>query len=120
MPAMREQRPCRCYSGAGAAASANGLPSESRQTAHRSPGWMIEPPSSRTRSSVVARSATEVGQGSGVAGPGSTLVDSEAQAVGVGLPSGSGRGGPWRHGDAEDSVPEPEGALARRLREEER
>jgi hypothetical protein len=46
-----------CYS-ASAAASAKGLPSESRHTAHRSPGWMIEPPSSRTRSSAVARSAT--------------------------------------------------------------
>src|ERR687895_70788 len=53
----------------------------------------------------------EVGQGGGVAGPGSTLVDSEAQTVGVGLPSGSGRGVPWRQGDAEDSVPEPAGAI---------
>jgi hypothetical protein len=42
----------------GAAASANGLPSESRQTAHRSPGWMTEPPSSRTRSSDAGRSLT--------------------------------------------------------------
>jgi hypothetical protein len=50
---------CRCYLlGAGAAASANGLPSESRHTAHRSPGWIIVPPSSRTRLSVAARSAT--------------------------------------------------------------
>jgi hypothetical protein len=57
--AQREQRWCRCYSpGAGAAASANGLPSESRHTAHRSPGWMTEPPSSRTFSTVAARSAT--------------------------------------------------------------
>lgn len=57
--ALREQRPCRCYSPVPvAAASANGLPSESRHTAHRSPGWMIVPPSSRTRSTVVARSAT--------------------------------------------------------------
>jgi hypothetical protein len=48
-----------CYSAiAEAAASANGLPSESRHTAHRSPGWMIEPPSSRTRSSVPGRSET--------------------------------------------------------------
>src|SRR5918996_5548130 len=53
----------------------------------------------------------EVGQGGGVAGPGSTLVYSEAQTVGVGLPSGSGRGVPWRQGDAEDSVPEPAGAI---------
>jgi 5-methylcytosine-specific restriction enzyme B len=44
--------------GVGAAANAKGLPSESRQTAQRSPGWMTEPPSSWTRSSVVARSAT--------------------------------------------------------------
>jgi len=57
--ALREQRWCRCYSPvAVAAASANGLPSESRHTAHRSPGWMIEPPSLQTRSTVVARSAT--------------------------------------------------------------
>ncbi len=48
-----------CYPAiSGAAASANGLPSESRHTAHRSPGWMTEPPSSRTRSIVVGRSAT--------------------------------------------------------------
>ncbi len=42
----------------GAAASANGLPSESRHTAQRSPGWITEPPSSPTRSSVASRSAT--------------------------------------------------------------
>jgi hypothetical protein len=53
----------------------------------------------------------EVGQGGGVAGARSTLVDSEAQAVGVGLPPGSGRGGPCREGDAEDSVPEPAGSI---------
>ena len=53
----------------------------------------------------------EVGQGGGVAGARSTLVDSEAQAVGVGLPPGSGRGGPWREGHPEDSVPEPAGAI---------
>ena len=35
-----------------------GLPSESRQIAHRSPGWMISPPSSTTRSSAVGRSVT--------------------------------------------------------------
>ena len=52
----------------------------------------------------------EVGQGGGVAGARSTLVDSEAQVVGVGLPPRSGRGGPWRKGDPKDSVPEPAGA----------
>src|SRR5919199_675512 len=41
-----------------AAASANGLPSESRHTAQRSPGWMTEPPNSRVRSSAAGRSAT--------------------------------------------------------------
>jgi hypothetical protein len=46
------------YSAGAAAARANGLPSESRHTAHRSPGWMTDPPSARTRSSVVDRSAT--------------------------------------------------------------
>ena len=54
--APREQ--CDGYADAGAAASANGLPSESRHTAQRSPGWMTEPPSSRTRWSAAARSAT--------------------------------------------------------------
>ena len=41
-----------------AAARANGLPSESRQIAQRSPGWTIDPPSSRTRSRAVAMSST--------------------------------------------------------------
>ncbi len=40
------------------AASANGLPSESRQTAQRSPGWTTEPPSAPTRSIAAGRSAT--------------------------------------------------------------
>ena len=53
----------------------------------------------------------EVRKASGVAGARSSLVDSEAQVVGVGLPPRSGRGGPWREGDPEDSVPEPQGAL---------
>jgi hypothetical protein len=53
----------------------------------------------------------EVGQGCGVAGARSTLVDSETQAVGVGLPPGSGSGGPWREADTEDSVPEPARAI---------
>ena len=56
---LDDQRSYWCYSaGALVAARANGLPSESRHTAHRSPGWMMEPPRSRTRSSVVDRSAT--------------------------------------------------------------
>jgi hypothetical protein len=38
-------------------------------------------------------------------------VDSEAQAVGVGLPPRSGRGGPWREGDTQDCMPEPAGAI---------
>jgi hypothetical protein len=53
----------------------------------------------------------EVGQGGGIAGARSTLVDSEAQAVGVSLPSGSARGGPWRERDPEDSAPKPAGAI---------
>jgi hypothetical protein len=53
----------------------------------------------------------EVRKGSGIAGTGSTIVDSEAQVVGVGLPPRSGRSGPWREGDPEDSVPEPPGAI---------
>jgi hypothetical protein len=43
---------------AGAAASANALPSESRHTAQRSPGWMTEPPSSEMRCSAAGRSET--------------------------------------------------------------
>lgn len=39
-------------------ARANGLPSESRQIAHRSPGWMTEPPRSRMRRSAAGRSST--------------------------------------------------------------
>jgi hypothetical protein len=58
-PPWRGQRSPSCYStGASAAARANGLPSESRHTAHRLPGWTTEPPSARTRSSVVDRSET--------------------------------------------------------------
>jgi hypothetical protein len=53
----------------------------------------------------------EVGQGGGVAGARSTLVDSKTQAVGVGLPPGSGRGRSWRKSDPKDSVPEPAGAI---------
>ena len=44
--------------GGGEAASAKGLPSESRQMAQRSPGWTIEPPSSPTRASAAAMSST--------------------------------------------------------------
>jgi hypothetical protein len=40
------------------AARPNGLPSESRQIAQRSPGWTTLPPSSTTRSSACARSGT--------------------------------------------------------------
>ena len=40
------------------AASAKGLPSLSRQIAHRSPGWITVPPLARMRSSVAGRSAT--------------------------------------------------------------
>jgi hypothetical protein len=35
-----------------------GLPSESRHTAHRSPGWITSPPAERTRSSAAGRSST--------------------------------------------------------------
>jgi hypothetical protein len=53
----------------------------------------------------------EVRKASGVAGTRSSLVDSEAQVVGVLLPPRSGHGGPWSEGDPEDSVPEPQGAI---------
>jgi hypothetical protein len=48
----------------------------------------------------------EVRKGCGIARAGSTLVDPEAEAAGVCLPPGSGRGGPGREVDAEDSPPE--------------
>jgi hypothetical protein len=50
-------------------------------------------------------------EGGGIPGTRSSLVDAEAQAVGVRLPPRSGRGGPWSEGDPEDSVPEPQGAF---------
>jgi hypothetical protein len=53
----------------------------------------------------------EVWKGGGIPGTRSTLVDAEAQVVGLGLPPRSGRSGPWREGDPEDSVPEPQGAF---------
>jgi len=51
----------------------------------------------------------EVRKGSGIARAQSTIVDSEAQAVGLRLPPGSGRGGPGREVDPEDATPEPAG-----------
>src|SRR4029453_13314008 len=56
--------------------------------------------------------------GGGVAGARSTHVNSEAQAVSVGLPPGSGRRGTWGEGDAENAVPEPasaSGIVSRKL-----
>jgi copper chaperone len=53
----------------------------------------------------------EVRKGSGIAGTGSTIVDSEAQVVGVGLPTRSGLSGPWQERDPEDSEPEPPRAI---------
>jgi hypothetical protein len=45
--------------GRGAWVRPNGLPSGSRQTAHRSPGWMTSPPFALTRSSADSRSGTD-------------------------------------------------------------
>jgi hypothetical protein len=53
----------------------------------------------------------EVWKGGGIPGTRSTLVDAEAQVVGLGLPPRSGRVGPWREGDPEDSAPEPQGTF---------
>jgi len=53
----------------------------------------------------------EVRKRSGIAGTRPTTVDSEAQVVCVRLPPRSGRGGPRLEGDAEDAVPEPQGAV---------
>src|SRR4051794_39269199 len=96
----------------GPAASANGLPSESRHTAHRSPGWMTEPPRSRTRWSAAGRSATgEVRKRRGVAGARPASVEPEAEAVGLGLPSRPRVSGPRGEVDPEHAVPELAGAL---------
>ncbi len=38
-------------------------------------------------------------------------MDSQAEVVGVGLPPGSGRSGPWREDDPEDPVPERQRAI---------
>src|SRR3954465_6022694 len=56
-------------------------------------------------------SDSEVREGSGVAGTGSTSVESEAQAAHLALPSRSGRGGPRRELNVEDAVPEPARAI---------
>ena len=53
----------------------------------------------------------EVRKRSGIAGTGSTSVESEAQVVGVGLPPRSGRSGGVAKGDPEDSEPEPPRAI---------
>ena len=44
-------------------------------------------------------------------GPGPALVDPEAKAVGLGLPSGAGLGGPALELDAEHALPEAERAI---------
>ena len=46
----------------------------------------------------------EVRKRSGIAGTGSTSVDSEAQVVGAGRPPRSGRSGPWREGDPDEKA----------------
>jgi hypothetical protein len=53
----------------------------------------------------------EIGEGSGVTGTRSTLMDPEAQIVGVGLPPRSGCRGPRREGDPQDPMPKPQGAI---------
>ena len=52
----------------------------------------------------------EVREGSGIARTGTTLVDPEAEAVGIRFPPGSGGGRPRCKLDAEDSAPEAAGA----------
>ena len=51
----------------------------------------------------------EVGKRRGIPGTGSALVHSQTEAVGFGLPPGSGRGGPGREVDAKHSKPEAAG-----------
>jgi hypothetical protein len=51
----------------------------------------------------------EVRKGSGIARARSAIVNAEAQAVGLCLPPGSGRGGPGIEVDPEDATPEPTG-----------
>ena len=67
---------------------ANGLPSESRQMDQRSPGWMISPPSSVTRSSVAAMSSTaKYGERDRVARPFAALVEAKPGVTEVGFPA---------------------------------
>ena len=112
--AWREQRSSRVLfrAVAGAAASANGLPSESRQMAHRSPGWMTEPPSSRTRSSVAGRSATvKYGSEAVSPGPGPRSWTPRRRPSASASQPGSGGGGPGRELDPEDALPEAQRAI---------
>jgi hypothetical protein len=53
------ERPAHCGRRHSSWIRPNGLPSGSRQTAHRSPGWMISPPFVRTRSRASLSSGTE-------------------------------------------------------------
>ena len=103
--------PTRVYSAP--AARANGLPSESRQIAQRSPGWTIEnPPSSRTRSRGGGHVLDgEIGKRAGVSGPGAAPVDTEPQAAFLGFPALARAGGARGELDTEQSAPEPEGPI---------
>ena len=91
-------------------ASAKGLPSESRHTAHRSPGGL---PTHQLTDAFECHGQVgdgEVREGSGIPRTGPTLVDPEAEAVGVDLPPGSGPGGSRGKVNPEHCTPEAVGA----------
>jgi hypothetical protein len=54
---------------------------------------------------------SEVRKGSGIPGTGTTLVNSQAEAVGVGLPPGSGPGGSRHKVNPKHSTPEALGTI---------
>jgi hypothetical protein len=97
---------------AGAGVSANGLPPDSRDTAQRSPGWMTDPPSSRTRWSVAGRSSTvKYGREAVSPGPGPRQWIPSRRSPVLGRLSPSGRCEPRRKHDAENAVPEAAGPI---------
>jgi hypothetical protein len=53
----------------------------------------------------------EIGKASRIAGTRPTVMDAQAQVVGLGLPPRSGSGGPWREVHPEDSLPEAARAI---------
>ena len=102
-----------------ARARANGLPSESRQIAQRSPGCTTLPPNSVTRSRAAAMSATsKYGRENESPGPWPRYVNADRRAVAAGLPPGALILAPLTELDTEYPAPEaagPVGVVGRKL-----